>query len=194
MARPREFDRTQAVQAAMGVFWEHGFEGASLARLIEAMGISKSSFYDTFECKRALYLEAIRHYTETMGTSRASAVMKAHDNPLDGIRAVFHTVVDDVVSGNPVRGCFINNCCAETAPGDAECEMLLTKGLANVEHGFEIALRNAATLGKLKTHRDPKALAQFLAATLHGIIVVGKAKRDAAQLRNTADIALSMLS
>ncbi len=189
MARPREFDRTDAVEAAMNVFWEHGFEGASLSRLTGAMGLSKSSFYDTFESKRQLYLETIDHYNQTLAASRAASIIAAHDNPLKGVRKVFSTVIQDVVSGNPVRGCFINNCAGETGPDNKRAADLLAEGLTHVEHTFEIALRNAVTIGKLGTGKNPKELARYLASTLHGVIVVGKAKRDAAALEQIVDIA-----
>ena len=48
MARPREFEPRQALEHAMGVFWTKGYEAASLADLIGAMGISKSSLYETY--------------------------------------------------------------------------------------------------------------------------------------------------
>ena len=62
MPRPKEFDRESALKGAVQVFCEGGFEGTSTEDLLRGMGISRQSMYDTFGDKRALYLEALRHY------------------------------------------------------------------------------------------------------------------------------------
>lgn len=66
--RPRKFDRTAALAAAMNLFWKHGFEGASLERLRQAMGdLSSASFYAAFTSKEALYREVLARYLDTHG-------------------------------------------------------------------------------------------------------------------------------
>jgi len=59
VARPKAFDRAQALQAAMQVFWVKGYEATSLEDLLAAMEIGRQSLYDTFGDKRRLYLEAL---------------------------------------------------------------------------------------------------------------------------------------
>ncbi|MEA2965178.1 MAG: TetR/AcrR family transcriptional regulator, transcriptional repressor for nem operon, partial [Alphaproteobacteria bacterium] len=59
MARPREFDRDEALERAMSVFWSKGFAATSTSDLVEAMQIGRQSMYDSFGDKRALYLEAL---------------------------------------------------------------------------------------------------------------------------------------
>jgi AcrR family transcriptional regulator len=66
--RPRQFNRDAAVTAAMHLFWEHGYEGASLEQLRQAMGgISSASFYAAFTSKEALYRDVLARYQETHG-------------------------------------------------------------------------------------------------------------------------------
>src|SRR5258706_455974 len=60
--RPSTFDRTEALNRAMKLFWEQGYEGTSFDRLIQAMGISPSSFYNSFGSKEQLYKEATDAY------------------------------------------------------------------------------------------------------------------------------------
>ena len=72
MARPKAFVQQDALTAAMEVFWRLGYERASLDQLLDAMGISKQSLYDTFGDKRALYLLALAAYREqTLSSMRA---------------------------------------------------------------------------------------------------------------------------
>ena len=65
--RPAVFDRAKALHAAMKLFWERGYEGTSFDDLIAAMGVSASSFYNSFGSKEALYCEATRSYLEWSG-------------------------------------------------------------------------------------------------------------------------------
>ena len=64
MARPRQFDETAALEAAIRCFWSRGYEATSVRDLADAMGITGPSLYNAFGDKRALYLKAIDHYVE----------------------------------------------------------------------------------------------------------------------------------
>src|SRR5215472_8620817 len=64
MGRPREFDEPAALEAAMRVFWEKGYEGTSLDDLTAAMGINRSSLYSSFGDKEALFGRVMAHYGE----------------------------------------------------------------------------------------------------------------------------------
>ena len=72
MARPREFDEAAALDRAMEVFWKQGYQNTSLDDLLEAMGIQRGSFYNTFGSKRETYLRAIDRYVEIMADGGAT--------------------------------------------------------------------------------------------------------------------------
>ena len=71
--RPRGFDRQVALRRAMEVFWEHGYEGASLSELTAAMGVNAPSLYAAFGCKEALFREAVQLYEQQEGVMVADA-------------------------------------------------------------------------------------------------------------------------
>ncbi|MEF1229059.1 TetR/AcrR family transcriptional regulator, partial [Vibrio fortis] len=60
--RPRSFDQEKALEEALKVFWEQGFEGTSLSDLTKAMGINKPSMYSAFGNKEQLFLKAVEMY------------------------------------------------------------------------------------------------------------------------------------
>src|SRR5258706_13746507 len=93
MARTREFDADVALDAAIGVFREHGFEGSSAQMLVDAMGIGRQSLYDTFGDKWQLYRSAVRRY----GMSECAAHLEALRSgvrAIDGINAMLRRVVE----------------------------------------------------------------------------------------------------
>src|ERR1700704_348227 len=86
MARPKEFDREMALQKAIGVFCEHGYEGSSTDALLRAMGISRQSMYDTFGDKRRLYLEALQRYSAG-SVSEIIRSLNTGPSPLKGLES-----------------------------------------------------------------------------------------------------------
>jgi len=62
VARPREFEREEVVEKALGVFWRQGYQATSVQDLVEATGLNRGSLYDTFGDKHGLFLEVVEHY------------------------------------------------------------------------------------------------------------------------------------
>src|ERR1700722_9233553 len=89
--RPISFDKDAALEAAMLLFWERGYEGTSMADLTQAMGLSPSSIYAAFGDKRALFSLAVKLYMD----SRAQYATRALEEPTleRVIRALFHNTV-----------------------------------------------------------------------------------------------------
>src|SRR3546814_18901546 len=65
MGRPREFDETEVLVAAVDCFWERGYEATTIRELADKMGLTGASLYNAFGDKRALYRRALNHYIET---------------------------------------------------------------------------------------------------------------------------------
>jgi AcrR family transcriptional regulator len=89
MARPKEFERDTALDDAIAIFCEHGFEGTSTDALLGKMGISRQSLYDTFGDKRRLYLEALQRYVED-NVAIQIAALNAPPSPLKEVMPAFH--------------------------------------------------------------------------------------------------------
>ncbi|MBL8655529.1 MAG: TetR family transcriptional regulator, partial [Alphaproteobacteria bacterium] len=79
MGRPRRFDETAALDAAIDVFSRYGFEGASLDQLTEAMGINRPSLYGAFGDKAALFEKAVARYADGPGRAGVAAIEAAPD-------------------------------------------------------------------------------------------------------------------
>ena len=111
MARPREFDTAQAIDGAMQIFWQQGFKATNLPELLEAMALTRGSFYKAFDDKESVYLKALDQYDATVVT-QTLAMLAACEEPLasDCLKPMF------APSPNAARGCFICNAMVELAP------------------------------------------------------------------------------
>lgn len=115
MGRPREFEPQAAVRRAMEVFWRQGFKATSLPDLLEAMGLSRGSFYKAFGDKERLYLRALDHYdAELVSRTVARLGVCAAPTAAECLGMLF------APSGQADRGCFICNAMVELAPDHAQ--------------------------------------------------------------------------
>ena len=187
MARPREFDADTALDGAIGVFREHGFEGASAEMLVKAMGIGRQSLYDTFGDKWQLYRSAVRRYG--MGECAAHFEgLRSGVRAIDGIDAMLRRVVETAYQ--PCLG--IGSICefGVSRPDLAEVHTPLTKILRDA---IAARVRDAQRDGDVESNLDPEAVSEFLVANIAGIRVAGRGGANRAALTGLADMALKAL-
>ena len=107
--RPRKFDPDAAILQAVEVFWEKGYEGASLDDLTAALGINRPSLYASFGDKRQLFLKAIEAYGRTISGTAVDA-FEAEADLRDGVRAFFATALENATRGEgQPPGCLIGS-------------------------------------------------------------------------------------
>jgi AcrR family transcriptional regulator len=184
MARTREFDADAALDAAIGVFREHGFEGSSAQMLVDAMGIGRQSLYGTFGDKWQLYRSAVRRYG--MGECAAHLdALRSGPRAIDGIDAMLRRVVE--TAGQPCLG--VSSICefGASRPDLTEINDALGVGLRAAVAG---RIRDAQCEGDVAVSIDPEAIVEFLIANISGIRVAGRGGAGPATLTRLADMAL----
>jgi TetR/AcrR family transcriptional repressor of nem operon len=192
MARHKEFDRDEALQKAMEVFWVRGYEAASINDLVKRMGINRQSLYDTFGDKHALYLQALDRYREVEGRKmfelleRPGSVKKA-------LRQLFQGVVEGSLCDGQRRGCFIGNAMSELAGRCKETAAKTCSQLAASEEALYRALLRGKKTGEIGGGRDLRAVARFLYSSLQGLQLMAKATRDRKTLEDVVKVTLSVL-
>jgi TetR/AcrR family transcriptional regulator, transcriptional repressor for nem operon len=186
--RPREFEEDRALDAAMRAFWRAGYEATSTQDLCAATGLGRSSVYNTFHSKRALFERALTRYM----TARTDAAVEllSRQTPLrDRLRALLWESVDPP-AGDPV-GCLVVNSLVELAPKDEEIAATLAKDQARRFEALRAALASARRGGELPETADPDALAHFVMATISGMRVMARGGTDKTALASIADTALA---
>lgn len=143
MARPREFDTKVALIDAMNVFWQHGYDAASLPELLKGMGLTRGSLYKAFVDKKTLFLKVLNRY-EIEAVEPAVALLTA--GPADGgarINTLFTSVLEAVESGDQ-RGCLLCSAAAGPSAVDADISQVVQGQLRKMGDAFHIALCQSA--------------------------------------------------
>jgi len=186
--RPRAFDPGRALDRALDVFWEKGYEGASLPDLTRAMGINRPSLYAAFGNKKSLFRRAVERYAQ----GPAGYVREALELP------TARQVVERLLRGGigmgcdpkRPRGCLL----VQGALTCGDAAQPARRELAKRRAAAEMALRNR--LERAREERDLPSeasgadLAKYVVTVLHGMSVqaAGGASRD--ELERVADMAL----
>lgn len=190
--RKRAFDEDVALEAAMDVFWQKGYTGASLSDLTGKMGINKPSMYGTFGNKEALFVKATQRYIDN-AVSIHSAFLFESGVPLAGrLKNYMKSVISMQCQSDQPRGCFIVLCQSEVAAGDMpeEAGRLLTESGGSLRTVLENIFREdpeAEALG-LKENAAQKAL--FLATTLRGTASMARAGEPLSELEQVVGLSL----
>jgi len=171
MARPRAFDPDIAMDKAMVLFWDVGFEEASLAELLGAMQITKGSFYKAFRDKKSVYLAALDRYNDQV----ISGTVAYLGDPAAGtgrvrILGLFDKVANAVNDDGDRLGCFLCNALIDKAAGGGEAEAKLQAMTHRLETGFRRAL-----LEDDFEDDAARATARGLLSAYFGLRVLGRA-------------------
>lgn len=192
MARTREFDEEKALDAAMQLFWEKGYEATSLSDLTSKMGIQRPSIYSAFGGKKELFEAALRKYLMT----HASHVRtKLQNNPSvkDAFRTFFDEVVTEEFTDGRSRGCFCINTMVELAPHDEKFEILTREHQMYLSVIFQETIERGIQSGELEAGINAKAISQSLIASLIGLTVIIKSRPERSFVDNSIEMILTLL-
>lgn len=191
MARPREFDRDEALKHAISVFWAKGFEAASTEDLLAAMKIGRQSLYDTFGDKRRLYLEALGRY-QSVSVGNQIALLESETSPLAGIRRMLMAMAN-ADPGFRALGCMGVGAISEFGQADAEINAMGRQSGEVLHAAVEKALRRARADREVAADIDISGAARFVESTVLGLKVSAKAGLDTTGLRQIVEFAMEAL-
>lgn len=191
MVRPKEFDRDEALLAAIGAFAEQGYGATSTDTLLRAMGISRQSLYDTFGDKRRLYLEALQRYN---ADSVAELILALHGGAatLKSLEAALMALAARW-SAQPALGCMGVTAICEFGRADAEVAALGDMAGRTLLSALERLFSDAKAGGALGAEVEPRSAAQFVAATLSGMRVAARGGASLETLRGIVRLAIRSL-
>ncbi|WP_445216083.1 TetR/AcrR family transcriptional regulator [Bradyrhizobium sp. Pa8] len=186
--RPREFDTEVALDRAMELFWQKGYEGTSLSDLTEALGITRPSLYAAFGNKAALFRSVLERYESNIVTYRQKALNAA--SAYDVARELLEGAADLFGDKRTPAGCL--GVQGALACGE-EAEPIRQELIANRaagERALRQRLNRAKAQGDLPADSNPAGIAHFLSAVVYGMAVLSAGGANHKELLQVAEMAL----
>ncbi len=180
MGRHREFDVDKALDAALAVFWDKGYEGASFEDLTRATGVARPGLYAAFGNKEALFRKALDRYDSRYMTFMSTAL----DEP--NSRAVVQRILEGSLEVQTLnganRGCLgINGALACSDEAESIRQELIRRRNAT-EAALRVRLERARQEGDLPRSADCAMLASYVMTISQGMAVQAKAGASKATL------------
>ncbi len=189
--RPRTFDRQAALDVAMALFWQHGYEGTSIADLTTAMGVTPPTLYTAFGSKEQLYREVLTQYfapVEGVAQAELGEVRAAYTL----LEQYLHALAFRFTDPSTPAGCMVQT---GALYGAAENDAARRAVAALRAAAHELLVEKfewAKQVGELPLETDTHALARFYSAIVQGMSVQAIDGARAADLKQVVDMALSV--
>ena len=190
--RPKAFDQTQALDAAMMQFWESGYEGSSMQDLVDRMSISRQSLYDTYGNKRELFEAALARYRAEVIEPAILSLMDASRTPGQAVRQ--H--LEAIVSGRHGRppGCLVVRSATELAVEDDAVGAMLGACVREIRDALETRIEEGRGTGEFDADRSSRELAGSVLAASMGLHIMSRLPDRGAGIRPSVDALMAGLA
>ena len=190
MGRPRGFDENKALEAAMRVFWEKSYEGATLSDLTRAMGINRSSLYAAFGDKEALYKQVMTQYREGPMAYMQEAL---HQPKLREAECLLRGTVDFLARPDHPKGCLAVQgalaCGSQAEPIQKATTEWRRRGEAAIKTRLQRAQREDDWTGDL----TPADLARYVSSIMAGLAVQAANGATKSEMTRVVNVALKFM-
>jgi TetR/AcrR family transcriptional regulator, transcriptional repressor for nem operon len=192
MARALEFDYDKAIDKATRIFWKKGYSETSLRDLLKGMGIGEGSFYNTLKSKKQLYLECLKHYNDTVGRRRATALFSPA-SAKEGVRDLFKTVLDDLDDPRTPRVCLMARSVSSDVLAEGDLRKFVRANMAAFDGALSERLKSAKDAGEMPPDFEPEVVAQIISTYLQGLSRTALLCDDRHQFERQVDLFLTSL-
>jgi AcrR family transcriptional regulator len=169
--RPAGFDRSEALDRAMEMFWERGYEGTTLEDLQDAMGnISPTSFYHAFGSKEALFRLVVEKYRQTVGGPALNALDES-PTVREAVHEMLRLTAESFCRPGKPHGCMLVLGATNCSPANAAPQEYLRSIRQQTPTVLRRRLARAVAEGDLAASADLTSIAAFYATVLHGMAV-----------------------
>ena len=169
--RPASFNREKALERAMEMFWERGYEGTTLEDLQTAMGdIGPTSFYHAFGSKEALFRQVVEKYQETVGGPALKALEES-PGAREAVHQMLRLTAESFCRPGKPHGCMLVLGATKCTPANAGPQDYLQSIRRQTPHVLKRRLKRAVDDGDIPASADISAIAAFYATVLHGLAI-----------------------
>lgn len=191
VGRPREFELEEAARDAMNVFWDLGYEAASLPDLIAGTGLSRGSLYKAFGDKKGLLLAALDLYTAD-GLKATADILSQPGSVSEAIRASLLRYAALSWGEKGRRGCLVVSLTTEMAARDEQVAERTGRMFRRLQQLYAAAIVRGQVDGELP-ECDEQAVARFLVCQIEGMRVLGKTGASEEEMRAVVDCTMRVI-
>ena len=173
MARTKEFNEDQALDKAIEIFWNKGYNGTSAQDLVTHLGLSRSSLYDTFGDKQKLFAKSLKKY-QKQSQDQIVHLFETSENIKETVHDIFKQAVIESLEDRMTKGCFMVNSSIELAMHDQEIAKIVQNNSQTMEEVFTNAMQKGQDLGQISKKIDARVLARFIFNNYSGIRVLAR--------------------
>jgi len=192
MPRSEDFNREEVLIKARDLFWYKGYNGTTMSDLVTVTGLNRSSIYNSFGNKKALYKTILIQYQEDNELIYTSALVRA-SNPLEAIHFIFENFVNEIVNDTDGKGCFSINCKIELSRVDAAIRDYLEMMQEHRIDFFKDIIQEGQDAQLINTHQSASQYAYFLYSSFQGVRTTGMFSRNKLILTQVVDNVISVL-
>jgi len=168
--RPPAFDRETVLAAARDVFWEHGYDGSSIADLTASMGITPQSLYAAFQSKADLYREALDQYRRMPRPYPGNPLREQIDTVSAFERFLINSAMIFTAPDHP-KGCMISTAVLNCALENEDIAHHVSSLRQQTLDAFTARIESGIADGELRPDTNARSLARFLGAIVQGMSV-----------------------
>lgn len=192
MARPEVFNREEVLVKARDLFWDKGFNGTSMNDLVETTGLNRSSLYNSFGNKMAIYKTVLIKYQEDSQDIFQNAIQRA-SNPRDAIQFIFENFISEIIKDTKGKGCFSLNCKAELSRSNLSIKEYLDKMQELSIELFRELIQEGQELGLINKSESAEDYAYYLFSSFQGLRMTGILTRNRDRLEHIVGNTLQVL-
>ncbi|WP_393950427.1 TetR/AcrR family transcriptional regulator [Kluyvera intermedia] len=169
--RPKVFDREAALDKAMTLFWQYGYEATSLSDLVEATGAKAPTLYAEFANKEGLFRAVLDRYISHFASKNEACLFCEEQTVTEALRNYFTAVATCFTSKDTPAGCFMINTSAALAASSKEIAKTIKSRHAVQEQTLCQFLQLRQARGEIPAEKNVKELALFLGCILQGMSI-----------------------
>ena len=192
MPKVVQFNREETLENVLKVFWEKGYMATSMQDIVDASGLNRSSIYNSFGSKEALYLEALKQY-QIHQKSYTAACRACSPSAFQQLKAFFDNMIPSILDDKNPKSCFYLNAATELNSLDANAKQLLQGNKEQFEGMLKDLVVIAQAAGEIKASLDPSATAALLYNLISGIRINSSLNPDRTYLQNLIDTTFQMI-
>ncbi|PFZ31618.1 TetR/AcrR family transcriptional regulator [Bacillus wiedmannii] len=176
MGRKISFNKEHALNKAMHLFWEKGYDATYISDLIETMGISRSTLYDSFGDKDALFKLVLEHY-KNYGSQKRNLLFSGI-NTKASLTSFFYQHIEKCYSDEIPKGCIITNSSLLIGQIDPSIEEILINDFNELENVFKQVIEEGKRSREISQEADTELVAYSLLSLNHSLNVMSKYKKE----------------